>query len=54
MTEVGQMPSPELKAQELQRAFDVFNQVSQALTQSYQGLQSRVESLDGGIGGRQW
>ncbi|MBN8439122.1 MAG: PAS domain-containing protein [Candidatus Accumulibacter sp.] len=45
MTEVGQMPSPELKAQELQRAFDVFNQVSQALTQSYQGLQSRVESL---------
>ncbi|WP_287654633.1 ATP-binding protein [Accumulibacter sp.] len=39
------MPSPELKAQELQRAFDVFNQVSQALTQSYQGLQSRVESL---------
>lgn len=45
MTEVGQMPSPEHKAQELQRAFDVFNQVSLALTQSYQGLQSRVESL---------
>lgn len=45
MNEVAQIPGPELKAQELQRAFDVFNQVSLALTQSYQGLQGRVESL---------
>ncbi len=43
MSEVVQMPGHE--AQELQRAFDVFNQVSQALTQAYQGLQGRVESL---------
>lgn len=39
------MSSAESKAQELQRAFDVFNQVSQTLTQSYQELQGRVESL---------
>lgn len=39
------MSSAESKAQELQRAFDVFNQVSQSLTQSYQELQGRVESL---------
>ncbi|WP_313952717.1 sensor histidine kinase [Accumulibacter sp.] len=45
MSQVAQMPSHELKAQELQRAFDAFNQVSLALTQSYQGLQGRVESL---------
>ncbi|WP_374681907.1 PAS domain-containing sensor histidine kinase [Accumulibacter sp.] len=45
MKQVVQTPGPELKAQELQRAFDAFNQVSLALTQSYQGLQGRVESL---------
>ena len=48
MSQVVQMPDQsghELKAQELQRAFDAFNQVSLALTQSYQGLQGRVESL---------
>jgi len=33
------------KAQDLQRAFDVFNQVSQELTQAYAGLQGRVQSL---------
>lgn len=43
MSEVAPMPGHE--AQELQRAFDVFNQVSLALTQAYQGLQRRVESL---------
>ncbi|MBL0207806.1 MAG: GHKL domain-containing protein [Propionivibrio sp.] len=45
MSEVAQIPAPELKAQELQRAFDVFNQVSLELTQAYEGLQERVESL---------
>mgnify|MGYP000895636209 FL=1 len=45
MSEVTQIPGPERQAQELQRAFDVFNQVSLALTESYQGLQGRVESL---------
>lgn len=45
MSEVAQIPAPELKAQELQRAFDVFNQVSLELTQAYEGLQGRVESL---------
>lgn len=45
MNEVAQIPAPELKAQELQRAFDVFNQVSLELTQAYEGLQGRVESL---------
>lgn len=34
-----------MKAQELQRAFDVFNQVSIELTQAYEALQARVESL---------
>ena len=34
-----------MKAQELQRAFDVFNQVSLEHTQAYEGLQGRVESL---------
>ena len=33
------------KAQELQRAFNLFNQVSVELTQAYEGLQARVESL---------
>lgn len=36
---------PDSKAEELQRAFDVFNQVSLELTQAYAGLQGRVESL---------
>ena len=45
MTQAAQIPAPEMKAQELQRAFDVFNQVSQELTQAYEGLQGRVESL---------
>lgn len=40
-------PATEIKAQELQRAFDVFNQVSQELTQAYGGLQAQVESLTG-------
>jgi len=45
MSEAAQIPAPEMKAQELQRAFDVFNQVSHELTQAYEGLQARVESL---------
>lgn len=45
MTDVAQIPAPDLKAQELQRAFDVFNQVSLELTQAYEGLQARAESL---------
>lgn len=45
MSEVTQMSGSERQAQDLQRAFDVFNQVSLALTESYQGLQGRVESL---------
>lgn len=45
MTPAAQIAAPELKAQELQRAFDVFNQVSHELTQAYEGLQARVESL---------
>jgi two-component system sensor histidine kinase FlrB len=45
MTQAAQIPAPEMKAQELQRAFDVFNQVSLELTQAYEGLQGRVESL---------
>ncbi|HJW02102.1 MAG TPA: PAS domain-containing sensor histidine kinase [Azospira sp.] len=36
---------PDAKAQELQKAFDVFNQVSQELTQAYEALQGRVTSL---------
>jgi two-component system sensor histidine kinase FlrB len=45
MSEAAQIPVPDVKAQELQRAFDVFNQVSLELTQAYEGLQSRVGSL---------
>ena len=45
MSQVVQMPGQENKALQLQRAFDAFNQVSLALTQSYQELQGRVESL---------
>lgn len=45
MGDAEQMPAPEMKAQELQRAFDVFNQVSLELTQAYEALQRRVESL---------
>jgi two-component system sensor histidine kinase FlrB len=45
MSEAAQIPAPEIKAQELQRAFDVFNQVSLELTQAYEGLQGRAESL---------
>jgi PAS domain-containing protein len=45
MIEAGQPSAQEGRAQELQRAFDAFNQVSQALTTAYQGLQGRVESL---------
>ena len=45
MGDVAQTPAPETSAQELQRAFDVFNQVSQVLTQAYEALQRRVESL---------
>lgn len=45
MSDAAQIPAPDLKAQELQRAFDVFNQVSLELTQAYEGLQAKVESL---------
>ena len=45
MSDAAQIPAPELKAQELQRAFDVFNQVSLELTQAYEGLQAKVESM---------
>ena len=45
MGDAAQTPVPETSAQELQRAFDVFNQVSQELTQAYEALQRRVESL---------
>lgn len=45
MAEPAQALDPDLKAQELQRAFDVFNQVSAELTQAYATLQGRVESL---------
>lgn len=48
MSEVAQNAAGEApagKAQELQRAFDVFNQVSLELAQAYAGLQARVESL---------
>ena len=37
--------APGRETQELQRAFDLFNQVSRALTLAYQELQGRVESL---------
>lgn len=36
---------PDQKAQQLQQAFDVFNQVSLELTQAYEGLQAKVGSL---------
>ena len=42
-----QIAAPDQKALELQRAFDVFNQVSQELTQAYETLQAKVESLTG-------
>lgn len=45
MSRAEQIPAPDMKAQELQRAFDVFNQVSLELTQAYEALQGRVESL---------
>lgn len=45
MTEVDRFTGQDARAQELQRAFDVFNQVSEALTQAYQELQERVASL---------
>jgi len=45
MIEGAPLPGPDLRAQELHRAFDAFNQVSQALTLAYEGLQVRVESL---------
>jgi len=45
MSDAAQNAVPDLKALELQRAFDVFNQVSLELTQAYEGLQGRVESL---------
>ena len=45
MSDAAQIPAPEMKAQELQRAFDVFNQVSLELTQAYETLQARVETL---------
>ena len=45
MSEAPQLPANETKAEELQRAFAVFNQVSHELTQAYIALQARVESL---------
>jgi two-component system sensor histidine kinase FlrB len=45
MTSAPQIATSDMKAQELQRAFDVFNQVSAELTQAYEALQARVESL---------
>jgi two-component system sensor histidine kinase FlrB len=45
MGDLPQAPVPETKARELQHAFDVFNQVSLELTQAYEALQRRVESL---------
>ncbi|MDR2451534.1 MAG: PAS domain-containing protein [Candidatus Accumulibacter sp.] len=45
MGDLPQAPVPETKARELQRAFDVFNQVSLELTQAYEALQRRAESL---------
>lgn len=38
-------PLPDAKAVELQRAFDLFNQVSAELTQAYAALQQKVASL---------
>lgn len=45
MSEETQIAVPDQKARELQRAFDVFNQVSLELTQAYETLQAKVESL---------
>ncbi len=45
MSEAPQTSANESKAEELQRAFAVFNQVSHELTQAYMALQARVESL---------
>jgi len=45
MSDAAQIAVPDKKAEELQRACDVFNQVSLELTQAYEGLQGRVESL---------
>jgi len=45
MNDASQTAVPDAKAQELQHAFDVFNKVSLELTQAYEGLQGRVESL---------
>lgn len=45
MADAVQPASPDSKARELQRAFDVFNQVSAELTQAYEALQGRVASL---------
>ena len=45
MSDAAQIAVPDQKAEELQRAFDVFNQVSLELTQAYEGLQGRLESL---------
>lgn len=42
---VSAVVDPQIKAEELQRAFDVFNQVSAELTQAYGALQARVASL---------
>lgn len=47
MDKVTQNASSGSKASELQHAFDVFNQVSQELTQAYEALQARVASLTG-------
>ena len=47
MSDEMQIAAPDQKALELQRAFDVFNQVSQELTQAYETLQAKVESLTG-------
>ncbi len=45
MSDQPQKSVPDINPAELQRAFDVFNQVSQELTQAYDALQGRVESL---------
>ena len=45
MGDATQKSAPDTNTTELQRAFDVFNQVSQELTQAYAALQGRVESL---------
>ena len=45
MGDAVKKPAPETKARELQRAFDVFNQVSLELTQAYEALQRRAASL---------